>query len=206
MLDTVFIPSTTPESPWLMVVLHGLGDSTAGYEWLPSALRVPEMNYLLVNAPDSYYGGYSWFEFPGHPAEGIRRSYQLLASLLDLQPAAGFPPEKTFLFGFSQGCLMSIEVGARYPHKLAGIVGISGFLHEPEALLREAAPTCRQQRFLITHGTYDPLLPFHIVKPLMLGLREQGLQIDWHEFPKEHTIAGEAELKVIRDFVLAGMK
>jgi phospholipase/carboxylesterase len=201
MLNTQFIPAATPNLPHLMVVLHGLGDSVAGYEWLPPALQSPGMNYLLVNAPDEYYGGYSWFEFPGDPGPGIRRSRQMLAELLDQQRARGFPTEQTFLFGFSQGCLMAIEMGIRYPRQFAGIIGISGFLHEQETLLKEGSPIWRQQRFLITHGTYDPLLPFHIVKPLMLWLKAQGLQMEWHEFPKEHTIAGEAELRVIRDFV-----
>ncbi len=32
------------------------------------------------------------------------------------------------------------------------------------------------------------------------ALKELGYNIEWHEFQKEHTIAGEEELKVIRDF------
>ena len=35
-----------------MIVLHGLGDSMEGYRWLPEALQLPWLNYLLVNAPD----------------------------------------------------------------------------------------------------------------------------------------------------------
>ena len=201
MLDTVFVPAANPRSPYLMVVLHGLGDSVAGYEWLPPALQLPELNYLLVNAPDEYYGGYSWFEYPGNPAPGIQRSRRLLAELLDRQPTLGYPTEQTFLFGFSQGCLMAIEMGIRYPREFAGVIGISGFLHDHETLLKEGSPIWRRQRFLITHGTYDPLLPFHVVKPLMQWLKSQGLQLEWHEFAKEHTIAGEPELRVIRDFV-----
>jgi phospholipase/carboxylesterase len=206
MLDTVFIPASEGKTPYLMVVLHGLGDSTAGYEWLPHALDLSRMNYLLVNAPDEYYGGYSWFEFPGDPTAGIARSRKLLAELLEHQQTLGYSADKTFLFGFSQGCLMVIEMGIRYPQVFAGIVGISGFLNQPETLLREASPVCRQQRFLITHGTFDPVLPFEVVKPLMQRLTAHGLQIEWHEFPKEHTIAGEPELRVIREFARRGLK
>ena len=53
MLDTEFIPAVQKSSR-LMVVLHGLGDSVAGFRWLPEALGLPWMNYLLVNAPDDY--------------------------------------------------------------------------------------------------------------------------------------------------------
>ena len=45
-----------------MVMLHGLGDSIEGYRWWPEALGLPWLNHLLVNAPDDYYGGYSWFD------------------------------------------------------------------------------------------------------------------------------------------------
>jgi len=35
-------------------------------------------------------------------------------------------------------------------------------------------------------------------------LKTAGLHIEWHEFVKPHTIAGEDELEVIRKFVRAG--
>jgi phospholipase/carboxylesterase len=96
---------------------------------------------------------------------------------------------------------MSIEVGTRYHRLLAGIVGISGFVHEPEQLIREFSPVARQQRFLITHGVQDPLIPIATARPQIALLRKAGLQIDWREFDKGHTIAGEEELAVIRQFV-----
>ena len=74
-----------------MVMLHGLGDSIAGYLWLPEAMQLPWLNYLLVNAPDEYFGGYSWFDFEGDIAPDVRRSSKLLFELLDAQRAAGFP-------------------------------------------------------------------------------------------------------------------
>ncbi|HZI33613.1 MAG TPA: serine esterase, partial [Candidatus Binatia bacterium] len=60
MLHGQFIPAADQASRRLFVVLHGLGDSAAGWSWLPGALNLPWLNYLLVNAPDEYYGGYSW--------------------------------------------------------------------------------------------------------------------------------------------------
>jgi len=47
---------------------------------------------------------------------------------------------------------MTIEMGARYPHLFAGLVGISGYVFEPERLVKELSPVAKQQRFLITHG------------------------------------------------------
>jgi phospholipase/carboxylesterase len=203
MLETELIPAEQAGEPRLMIVLHGLGDSMEGYRWLPQAMGLPWLNYLLVNAPDRYYTGFSWYDFDGEPGVGIERSRKLLFDLLDKSRGQGFPAEKIVLFGFSQGCLMTIELGARYPHVLAGLVGVSGYVHEPEQLVRELSPQARQQRFLITHGTNDPLLPINEVRLQMEILRQAGLKIDWREFAKPHTIAGEAEVSVLRDFVRA---
>jgi phospholipase/carboxylesterase len=201
MLETAFIPAADRDSRWLMVVLHGLGDSMAGYGWLPKTLDMPQINYLLVNAPDPYYGGYSWFDFPGDALPGIQRSHRMLARLLDAQRDTGFPTAQTLMFGFSQGCLMTVETGLRYPHRFAGLIGISGFVVGLDQLITELSPEAKNQRFLITHGTEDPLLPFDEVKKQILRLKQAGISIQWHEFDKEHTIAGESELNVIRRFI-----
>jgi len=201
MLTTEFIPATKDLDGRLMIVAHGLGDSVAGFRWLPEAMQLPWLNYLLVNAPDPYYGGFSWYNLEEDSGPGIERSRKLLFKMLDELAEKKFAPEKVVMSGFSQGCLMSIEIGARYPHRLAGIVGISGYVHQPGRLAQELAPTATQQRFLFTHGTQDTLIPIAQVRPQVEILRRAGLQIDWREFEKGHTIAGEVEMAVVRDFV-----
>jgi phospholipase/carboxylesterase len=201
MLVTDRLAAAQKESRRLLIALHGLGDSMEGYRWLPEMLRFPWLNYLLVNAPDEYYGGYSWYDFATDPGPGVERSRRYLFHLLDEQRAARFPTEETLVFGFSQGCLMTLELGLRYPHRFAGLVGISGYAHNPEGALRELAPIARQQHFLLTHGTRDPLIPIEPVRAQIALLQAAGLNIEWHEFAKEHTIAGEAELEIIRQFI-----
>lgn len=201
MLRTELIPAIQQSEPRLLIALHGLGDSMEGYRWLPEAMGLPWLSYLLVNAPDPYYGGFAWYDLYGEPGPGIQRSRQLLFDLLDELRAGKFAAEKIVVFGFSQGCLMSIEIGARYPHRLAGIVGVSGYVYYASRLARELSPQAREQRFLITHGTEDPLIPIAKVRPQMELLKRAGLKIDWREFAKTHTIDLEAELPVLRDFV-----
>jgi phospholipase/carboxylesterase len=99
---------------------------------------------------------------------------------------------------------MTLETGLRFPHRFAGLVGISGHVHDPDALVRELSPVARQQRLLITHGTHDPLIPCLPVRRQIQRLQAAGLSIDWREFPKAHAIDGERELSVIREFVRAG--
>src|SRR5580704_6055069 len=103
MLHSELIPAPEKNSRRLMVMLHGLGDSIDGYRWLPEALNLSWLNYLLVNAPDDYYGGFSWFNYPNDIAPGIIRSRKLLFDLLDDLRTKGFPADQITLAGFSQG-------------------------------------------------------------------------------------------------------
>ena len=102
MLHSEFISATDPNSRWLMVMLHGLGDSIEGFRWMPEAINLPWLNYLLVNAPDDYYGGFSWFDI-NDPVAGVARSRKLLFTLLDELAVKKYPPELITLGGFSQG-------------------------------------------------------------------------------------------------------
>lgn len=204
MLHTELIPAAERGSKRLMIMLHGLGDSIEGYRWFPEAMRLPELNYLLVNAPDEYYEGFSWFDIYGDVVPGVVRSRKLLFELLDAQRTQGFATEQTTLGGFSQGCLMAMEAGLRYPHRFAGVVGISGWVCETKKVLQELSPVARDQRFLVTHGTFDPICSFEKTRQQILQLQAASLKVEWHEFAKPHTIAGEEEMRVIREFVAKG--
>lgn len=172
-----------------------------GWQWLPAALGLPDLNYLLVNAPDSYHGGFAWYDLEGDSGPGVLRSRRLLMNLLETREAAGFPAASMALLGFSQGCVMTVDAGFRYPRRLAGLVGISGYVWDPGSLLRERSSASAALRMLFTHGTQDPLISCGEVRDQVAALRAAGLDIEWREFHKAHTVAGEAELSVIRGFL-----
>lgn len=203
MLTTATFPASVDSSACLLV-LHGLGDSMHGWDWLPDALRLPWLNYLFVNAPDDYHGGYSWYDFPGNSGPGIERSRKSLIALIDAQVAAGIPSCQIGILGFSQGCLMTVDVGFRYPLALGPLVGISGYVWNPSDLLREAPDVARKQRLLFTHGRKDSVVPFSPVRQQVEELRLGGLSIEWREFDKAHTVAGEEEIGLIRRFLTEG--
>ena len=202
MLKTDLIKAANPAGQDLLIALHGLGDSMEGYRWVPQAFRQPGLNVLLVNAPDAYYGGYSWYDFAGDPGPGVERSYRFIESMLEGLAEQGFAPERTVLFGFSQGCLMCFETGLRYKARFAGIIGVSGYVHKPERLPEIASPVVPQQKFLVTHGTKDPLIPLPLVRPQICALQAGGLAIEFHEFEKEHTII-EPEIELFRRWLAA---
>ncbi|MBU6410977.1 MAG: serine esterase [Verrucomicrobia bacterium] len=203
-LNAEFLPAAEKASRRLLIMLHGLGDSSEGYRWLPDGLDLPWLNYLLVNGPDPYYGGFSWFDYPDNMTPGILRSRQLLFSLLDEWQAKGFPASEITLGGFSQGSLLTADVGLRHPRRLAGLLCISGWIFEMKTLLQELSPAARQQRMLVSHGKFDPLIPCDKVREQARELQAAGLNVQWREFPKDHSIYGSEEIGVIRKFIAEG--
>lgn len=197
-----FIAAEEP-SARLMLVLHGRGDSLEGFLWLPEALGDPRVNFLLLDGPDRYFIGYSWYDLPPEQGPGILRSRALLQGLLRDLAAQGWPSAQTLLFGFSQGCLMSIDVGLRHGEPLAGIVGISGYAHFLDRLAAELHPQALRQAWLITHGSHDSALPVERSRAQVERLRQAGLPIAWHEFPKDHEIDPDQEWPLVRRWIAA---
>jgi phospholipase/carboxylesterase len=202
-----FVPAKAPgPRERVMVVFHGLGDSLHGFTWMPSALGLDGLSYLLVNAPDDYFGGFSWFDFTGGGADmaaaiaGIKRSRDLIGRLLGEIEDQGVAASDTFLFGFSQGCLMALDAGLRYGKRLGGVVGVSGWLAFQEEYPAAFSPAAREQSFLVTHGFRDPLLPCRVTEAQCAFLEGQGIDLAFKAYDKEHTMLPE-EVADIREWL-----
>jgi len=183
-----------------MIILHGRGDSSAGFTWLPPYLNMDDMNYLLLDAPYDYYGGRSWYDLPPNQLEGIEHSSQILTEVLDELFKEQFEASKSFLFGFSQGSLLTFEFGARYHRVLAGYLSISGYIYDPKKLLEEMNLKVKEARWLCTHGTQDGVLPFLKSEKEVKVLQEGGFDIEFRSYVKEHTIVKE-ELELIGEWL-----
>jgi len=200
-LDYEFWPAEQAASAKTLIVLHGRGDTMEGFQWLPERLGIEEFNYLFLQAPDAYSFGYSWYDLPPRQGPGIVRSRELLFWLLDrLQVEIGLRSEDIFLLGFSQGCLMSLDVSLRYPKHLGGVVGISGYVFFEDEYPEALSPVAREQKIWVSHGHRDDILPLERSKASVQRLRDLGMHIDWTEFDKDHTVDEREELPQIHDF------
>lgn len=167
---------------------------------MPDTMALPGVSWLLVNAPDPWYGGYSWYGMPPDHGPDVRRSRALLDDLFDEIEAQGFASEDIVLFGFSQGCLLTLEWGGRTPRPLAGCIGVSGYCYDPVALGAEASEAAKTRPWLITHGVQDEVLPFDVTEAQVDVLKAAGLPLDFRAYDKTHTI--DPDLEDIRDAML----
>ena len=198
-LENIFIPSKIP-SKKIMIVLHGRGDSSEGFTGLPSFIDIDEMNYLLVDAPFEYFTGLSWYQLPPDQLPGIQYSSKLLSSVLDELFKEQFNASESFLFGFSQGSLLTFEFGARYHQKLAGYIAISGYIYNVDTLLEEVNKKVIHENWLCTHGILDAVLPFDTSKKQIEILQNNGFRIEFKSYNKEHNLEKE-ELKMIKEWI-----
>ena len=90
------------------------------------------------------------------------------------------------------------EAGVRYPHRFAGCICISGFMREPGQLLKARSRVADQQRFCVTHGMMDDLIPIEGSQKQVEWVRKAGLQVEWKEIVKGHTIDQFGEMMLIK--------
>jgi len=198
-LENIFIPSKVP-SKKLMIILHGRGDSAEGFRGFPPFLNIEEMNYLLLDAPFEYFSGQSWYQLPPEQFPGIEYSSKLLTEVLDDVFKERFNADESFLFGFSQGSLLTFEFGARYHKVLAGYIAVSGYIYDEEKLLVEMNPKVNKNNWLCTHGTKDNVLAFETSKKQVERLQEGGFNIEFKAYRKDHSIDRD-ELNMISEWI-----
>ena len=198
-LENIFIPSKVP-SKKLMIILHGRGDSSDGFTGLPEFLDIDDMNYILFDAPFEYFTGYSWYQLPPNQLEGIEYSSKLLTSVLDELFEEKFNVDESFLFGFSQGSLLTFEFGARYHKVLAGYIAVSGYIYDSNKLLEDMNKDVLSSDWLCTHGLHDNVLPYETSKEQVEVLQNGGFDIEFKSYKKEHTIDAE-ELQMIAQWI-----
>jgi phospholipase/carboxylesterase len=191
---------------YVLIVLHGRGDSPEGFNWLKSELAIPGLSILALQAPDPYFDGFSWYDLPPKQLHGILRSRKSLEKAFAEIFGLGFKPEHCFLFGFSQGCLMTLEFGGRFTPVLAGYIGVSGYCYDASAILNETTDEIKKAPWLITHGTEDEVLEIEETRPQIKQLIDGGFNLEWREYTKTHTVDLNKELSYIREWITQKIK
>lgn len=187
-----------------MITLHGRG--TTGEDLIPLAdeIALPGIRWIFPDAPFPFpddFGGRMWYTSPPQGQSGILESRRLLFDLLDtLMTREGIPSDRIALIGFSQGAVMSLDVGLRYPQPLAAMIALSGYLASPEKLTAEKSPASIKTPILLVHGTMDEVVPVDGSRKAHTVLVKEGYQPRLEEYPMGHQVIPE-EIQLIGDFL-----
>ena len=174
----------------LVIFLHGYGSDGNDLIGIADSLaeHLPNTTFLSPNAPQRCANnpmGYQWSPIPwldGSTEEAAREgqveSIKLLNAYLDeVAVAEGIGPERTIIFGFSQGTMMALHVGPRRAVPFAGIAGFSGRLLYPELLETEMKS---KPPILLVHGDSDDMVPPAALPEAADALAKAGFEVFTH--------------------------
>jgi phospholipase/carboxylesterase len=189
-----------------LIVLHGLGAD--GNDFVPIAREldlsaVGGARFIFPHAPMrpvTMNGGYvmrAWYDIIGTPLArredeaGLRESRSLIEALIAREVARGMPPSRIVLMGFSQGCAMTLLTGLRHAERLAGLVGLSGYLPLAASTAAERAAGNADVPIFLAHGRDDPMIGIERALASRDALLALGYPVEWHEYAMPHSVCME---------------
>ena len=136
-LNTTIINPISKQKPKNAVILcHGYGGDGNDISILANYWKnyLPDTIFLCPNAPEKCLispSGYQWFDLSKDNDEFIlnesKKNEIILKKFLnEVKEKFSVPNSKICLSGFSQGCMMSINLGLSSDEKYSGILGFSG--------------------------------------------------------------------------------
>jgi phospholipase/carboxylesterase len=204
-LETIDI-STGAEPKTSVIILHGLGAD--GNDFVPVAQEFDlsaagPVRYVFPHAPVipvTINGGYrmrAWYDILGgdlrqrQDEKGLRASLLMVEEIIAREKERGTPANRIVLAGFSQGCAMALLTGLRHKERLAGIIGMSGYLPLAETTDAERSDANRLTPVFLAHGTMDAVIPVGAAHASRDALRVLGHDVEWHEYPMPHSVCAE---------------
>lgn len=184
------------EAAAAMVMVHGRGATAESILELRHEFQAPHLAYVAPQA-----AGYTWYPYsflapmetnePGL-SSGLARLGEVMAEL----EAAGIPPERTFLLGFSQGACLTLEFAARNALRYGGVFGLSGGLIGPPGTPRNYPGSFAGTPVFLGCSDRDPHIPRERVDETAEVLRRMGAEVTERIYPAMgHTVnADEVEL------------
>lgn len=195
---------TGPKPEAAIILMHGLGAD--GSDFAPFVTEiglqsVGPVRWVFPNAPQipvSINGGYvmpAWYDiYPDRSTEdaaGLERSREALEALIAREKARGAPAERIVIAGFSQGCAMALLTGLRHSERLAGVVGLSGYLPLASRLPAERSSANANTPIFLAHGLQDEMVVPQRAMASRNALQALGYQVEWHEYPMPHSVCAE---------------
>jgi phospholipase/carboxylesterase len=189
-----------------ILLMHGLGAD--GNDFVPICQEldlsaIGAVRFVFPNAPQipvTINGGYvmpAWYDIRNadlaarEDEAGLRQSQAAIEELIAREVARGMPASRIVMAGFSQGCAMALLTGLRHGERLAGIVGLSGYLPLADSTASERHAANAATPIFMGHGRQDGVVPLSRAKASRDALQALGYALDWHEYPMEHSVCME---------------
>ena len=175
-----------------MLLVHGRGASAEDILALAREFRRDDLAYWAPQA-----AGNTWypnrFMAPMESNEPwLSSALAKVGAVLAEVGAAGIPPDRTVLLGFSQGACLALEYGARHAQRYGALVGLSGGLIGPDGTPRDYAGSLAGTPVFLGCSDVDPHIPKERVEHSAVILEGLGGAVTTRLYRNmPHTVNGD---------------
>ena len=185
--STIIRPENNLEIKNAIILLHGYGGdgkdiSTLSLNWkrhLPNTIFIcPDGHETCPINPS----GFQWFDLTKNDSsyildESIKAEKVLNKFIIEIKEEFDLENNKICLSGFSQGCMMAINLGLTSDKEYNSIIGFSGKIIDQENLKnRKKAST----NTLLIHGDLDQVVPANFMLEAKDFFIRNKVQIETH--------------------------
>ena len=202
----------------LIFMLHGYGDNAANFMHLAEPIDQEQWQaqYVVLNAPgfiSENIMGYQWFdlypngiyithagpkEFEKIHSEIDDVVKKIVNTILYYCDNLNLTLQDCFLMGFSQGGMMTFEVGNFLKEKLAGLIILSGRIMKEDSINNSIL---QQTPIFISHGEKDEVIPIKSFHNSTDYLSVNKCNFESHVLPLDgHNISPEAII-LLQNFI-----
>jgi len=122
---------------------------------------------------------------------GVLESECAIHALIQQQVDSGIAANKIVLAGFSQGGVVGLFTGLRFPQTLAGILALSCYLPTADKLPENCNQANKHTPILQNHGEQDDVVPMSSGKMANQLLVNAGYNAKWQSYRMPHSVLPE---------------
>src|SRR6267378_2560400 len=196
---------TKPKPSHAVIWLHGLGADGNDFVPVVKQMKLPPLGIRFVfphapMRPVTINGGFvmrAWYDIAyqelvfKEDERGLRDSQKLIEDLIARENARGIPSNRIVLAGFSQGGVMTLQVGLRQPKRLAALMALSAYLPMSPMIEIERNAASTSVPIFMGHGIADNIVPLALGTTSRDTLNKLGYEVEWHQYQMPHSVCAE---------------
>jgi len=113
---------------------------------------------------------------------GLLKSVSQIKQIIQKEINFGIYPQRIIVVGHSQGAAVALAVGLMADYRLAGIIGLCGFLPCRNEIFKWGKKESKNSPFFLYHTYYDNIIPANIGSQSAQLLKEKGYQVEFDNY------------------------
>lgn len=185
-----------------VVMIHGRGDSARGILGLAPAFEVEGPAFVAPEAQNNTWYPQSFMAQTEANEPWLSSALAAIDQVMAEVQAAGIPPSKTVLVGFSQGACLASEYVARNAQRYGGLAVLSGGLIGPEGTPRDYPGSLAGTPVFLGCSDIDFHIPVDRVHESAEVLERLGGNVTKRIYPNFGHSVNQDEVDHVREILL----